>query len=92
MDIDLAGLGSTEDLGVDLSGGRDDVGGLHENPVYISSLAKGGFLDNCKRLKVNDCILRVNGLDCRDVDRSSVINAIRNSVEPVVNITVKRRK
>ena len=100
VDIDLAGLGSTEDLGLDLGGGRLDVGPLglggggggHEKPVYVASITKGGFMEACRRLKVNDCILRVNNLDCRDVERASVIEAIRNASESVVSITVKRRK
>ena len=97
VDIDLADLGPAEELGLDLGGGRDDAGaalGLagHERPVYVASLAKGGFMEACRRLKVNDCILRVNNLDCRDVERGFVMQAIRNSRESVVNITVKRRK
>ena len=53
-------------LGIDLSGGRDDnLDPFLARPVYISSIAKGSFLDG--RLKVNDCLLRVNGMDCRDM-------------------------
>lgn len=96
VDIDLADLGPTEELGLDLGGGRDDAGALglagHERPVYVASLTKGGFMEACRRLKVNDCILRVNNLDCRDVERGFVVDAIRNSRESVVNVTVKRRK
>ena len=97
VDIDLADLGPAEELGLDLGGGRDDAGALglaagHERPVYVASLTKGGFMEACRRLKVNDCILRVNNLDCRDVERGHVMEAIRNSNESVVNITVKRRK
>ena len=46
VDLDMNGLGSQEDLGVDLSGGRDDI---HcpgaDKPIYISSITKGSFLD-----------------------------------------------
>ena len=39
------GLGSHEDLGLDLSGGRDDLHCPGEKPIYISSIGKGTFLD-----------------------------------------------
>ena len=48
VDLDLNGLGSTEDLGIDLCGGRDDLGGGGEGgerPIYISSIGKGSLLD-----------------------------------------------
>ena len=97
VDIDLGDLGPAEELGLDLGGGRDDAGALglaagFERPVYVAALTKGGFMEACRRLKINDCILRVNNLDCRDVERGHVMEAIRNSRESAVSITVKRRK
>eukprot|EP00094_Tigriopus_californicus_P004988 TCALIF_04803-PB protein Name:"Similar to DLG5 Disks large homolog 5 (Homo sapiens)" AED:0.05 eAED:0.05 QI:159/0.84/0.87/0.96/0.93/0.93/33/0/2582 len=90
IDIDMNGLGSTEDLGLDLAGGRDD---LHcpsgDKPIYISSIGKGSFLDG--KLKVNDCILRVNDLNCRLVERSTILNTLRNA-NSAVSLVVRRRK
>ena len=31
------------------------------------------------KLKINDCILFVNNLDCRDVDRSTVLSTLRGA-------------
>ncbi len=45
----MAGLGSTEDLSLDLAGGRDDIHSVVEKPIYVSSIGKGSFLDG--RLK-----------------------------------------
>ena len=46
LDLDMAALGSQEDLLLDLAGGRDD---LHcpvaDKPIYVSSIAKGSFLE-----------------------------------------------
>ena len=51
FDLDMAefrsGGGNGGNLGIDLSGGRDDInaGDVLVRPVYISSIAKGSFLD-----------------------------------------------
>ena len=46
IDIDMNGFHSSEDLGLDLSGGRDDAHyPLGDKPIYISSIDKGSFLD-----------------------------------------------
>ncbi len=41
--------------------------------------------------KVNDCILRVNNLDCRDVDRSTVMSTLRSAAS-TVSLVVRRRR
>ena len=90
-------------MGIDLSGGRDDI---HcpgaDKPIYISSIAKGSFLDG--KLKVNDCILRVNNMDCRDIERETVLNTLKNAANmaannstgpnpaPQVSLLVRRRR
>jgi hypothetical protein len=40
---------------------------------------------------VNDCILRVNNIDCRDVDRSTILHTLRNA-NSNVSLLIKRRK
>ena len=39
------GLGSQEDLRLDLAGGRDDLHCPSDKPIYVSSIAKGSFLE-----------------------------------------------
>ena len=37
--------GSQEDLMLDLAGGRDDLHSPVDKPIYVSSIAKGSFLE-----------------------------------------------
>lgn len=41
--------------------------------------------------RVNDCILRVNNIDCRDVERATVLETLRNA-NSSVSLLIKRRK
>ena len=41
--------------------------------------------------RVNDCILRVNNIDCHDVERSTVLQTLKNA-NSVVSLLIKRRK
>jgi hypothetical protein len=45
LSIDMNGLGSMEDLMLDLAGGRDDIHNPTDKPIYVSSIGKGSFLD-----------------------------------------------
>ena len=73
-------------LGIDLSGGRDDnLDPFLARPVYISSIAKGSFLDG--RLKVNDCLLRVNGMDCRDMGHRLTLQTLVST--DILNLVVR---
>lgn len=89
IDVDMGGISNDEDLGLDLAGGRDDPVCPGDSPVYIASVNKGSVVDG--KLKVNDCILRVNNLDCRDVDRSTVLSTLR-SAGSTVSLVVRRRR
>ena len=89
IDMDMGGLSNDEDLGLDLAGGRDDPVCPGECPVYISSISKGSVAEG--KLKVNDCILRVNNIDCRDVDKSTVMSTLRSAAS-TVSLLVRRRR
>merc|ERR1719336_1252586 len=89
IDVNMGDISNDEDLGLDLAGGRDDPVGPGDSPVYISSITKGSVVDG--RLKVNDCILRVNNLDCRDVDLSTVMSTLRSAAS-TVSLVVRRRR
>ena len=89
IDVDMGGISNDEDLGLDLAGGRDDPVCPGESPVYIASINKGSVIEG--KLKVNDCILRVNNLDCRDVDRTTVLSTLR-SAGSTVSLVVRRRR
>ena len=56
------------------------------------------------KLKVNDCILRVNNRDCRDIERSTVLQTLKNAAAvaastnaghhsaPPVSLLIRRRR
>lgn len=83
------GLGSDEDLGLDLIGGRDDPQYPNDSGIYVSCVAKGSILEG--RLRPNDCIIRVNNLDCSNVSKRVVLETVRSSGGTAV-IVVRRRR
>ncbi|XP_059475211.1 disks large homolog 5 [Neocloeon triangulifer] len=89
FDIDLSGLATEDDLGFDLIGGRDDPQYPNDSAVYISSVVKGSVADG--KLKANDCMLRVNNLDCTAVNKHMVLEAMRTGGN-IAHIVVRRRR
>lgn len=83
------GLATNDNLGVELVGGRDDQYYPNDSGIYVSSISKGCIVDG--KLKTNDCILRVNNLDCGNVSKRMVIETIRSSGNSCI-IMVRRRK
>ncbi|XP_068081799.1 disks large homolog 5 [Anabrus simplex] len=89
LDIDLTGLTSVDDLGFELVGGRDDPQYPNDSGIYVSAVAKGSVAIG--KLKVNDCISRVNNLDCSNVSKRMVIETLRSG-GGVANMVVRRRR
>ncbi|XP_065226709.1 disks large homolog 5 isoform X2 [Planococcus citri] len=89
LNIDLNSLTTVDDLGVELVGGRDDPYYPNDSGIYVSSVSKGSILEG--KLRVNDCILRVNNLDCSNVSKRMVIESLRSNGGSC-NILVKRRR
>ncbi|XP_054265704.1 disks large homolog 5-like isoform X2 [Macrosteles quadrilineatus] len=89
LDIDLGDLASDEDLGLDLIGGRDDPQYPNDSGIYVSRVAKGSILDG--KLRPNDCIIRVNNLDCSSVSKRVVLETVRSSGGTAI-IVVRRRR
>lgn len=89
IDVDMSGLDRHHgDLGIELSGGRDDIH-VPSSPIYVSSVGRGSFMDG--KLKINDCILKIDNIDCRDMDRNMVLQLLRNANCPV-SLTIRRRR
>ncbi|XP_050531919.1 disks large homolog 5 [Daktulosphaira vitifoliae] len=88
LNIDLGSLGSNEDLGIDLLGGRDDPLYPNDNAIYISSISKSSIA--FRKLRVNDCILRVNSLDCSSISKRLVLETVRSLSS--ATLVVRRRK
>lgn len=89
LNIDLSGLGSDEDLGLELVGGRDDPHYPNDSGIYVSSIAKGSITEG--KLKPNDCIVRVNNLDCSNVSKRMVLETVRSNGGTAI-IVVRRRR
>lgn len=89
LDIDLTGLTSDDDLGFDLVGGRDDPYYPNDSGIYVSSVTKGSITDG--KLRVNDCISRVNNVDCTNVSKRTVMETVRSSGN-IANFVVRRRR
>ncbi|XP_060857190.1 disks large homolog 5-like isoform X3 [Metopolophium dirhodum] len=88
LNIDLGVLGTNEDLGIDLLGGRDSPLYPNDNAIYISSVNKGCV--SARKLRVNDCILRVNSLDCTSISKQLVLETMRSLSS--ATLVVSRRK
>ncbi|KAG8193583.1 hypothetical protein JTE90_000220 [Oedothorax gibbosus] len=80
-------LSSDEDLGLELGGGKND--NQNNNDIVIRNIAKGSKADG--KLKVNDCILKINNMDMSNMDRKSAIETIQNCSGNVL-LVVKRRR
>nr|CAD7452581.1 unnamed protein product [Timema tahoe] len=89
LDIDLSGLASDDNLGFILVGGRDDPQYPNDSGIYVSSISKGSVAEG--KLKVNDCISRVNNLDCSNVSKRMVLETVRSG-GGVANMVVRRRR
>ncbi|KAF8796408.1 Disks large like protein [Argiope bruennichi] len=77
-----------DDLGLEFGGGKGDNQPGCDN-VYIRSIAKGSRAEG--KLKVNDCIVKINNIDVSNMDRKNVIEAIQNC-SGNVTMVVKRRR
>lgn len=89
VDIDISGLPTDGELGLVLDGGRDEnsMPG-DETGVYVVSIAKDSVCDG--KLRPNDCVVRVNSLDCSNVSRRIVLESIRSSA-PRCQVMVRRQ-
>lgn len=87
--MDLSGLSSDIDLGIELIGGREDPQYQNDSGIYVASIMKGSVADG--KLRVHDCISRVNNLDCTSVSKRMVMETLRSSL-PVAHMVIKRRR
>lgn len=89
LSIDLNGISTTDDLGIELVGGRDDPNYPNDSGIYVSSIAKGSVADG--KLKPNDCIVRVNNKDCSNVSKRIVLETMKSSGSTVIMVVRRRR-
>ncbi|KAM7304070.1 disks large homolog 5 [Ixodes scapularis] len=77
------------DLGLDISGGKEDVSESSASFFYISNVLKGGTADG--KLCVNDIVLKVNGLDVAGMDKRALYESVHDS-KGSLTLVVKRRR
>lgn len=77
-----------DDLGIAIAGGRDKPAVANSFSIVITNVAKGSIADG--KLRVNDCVLKVNNIDLTNVEYRTAVQAISRG--DVVNMTVKRKR
>uniref|UniRef100_A0A1D5RDD9 Disks large homolog 1 n=1 Tax=Macaca mulatta TaxID=9544 RepID=A0A1D5RDD9_MACMU len=78
-------------LGFSIAGGTDNPHIGDDSSIFITKIITGGAAAQDGRLRVNDCILRVNEVDVRDVTHSKAVEALKEAGS-IVRLYVKRRK
>ncbi|XP_011504638.1 PREDICTED: disks large homolog 5 [Ceratosolen solmsi marchali] len=90
LDLGRLGLESERDLGLMLVGGRDNPYYPDDTSVYVAQVAPGSVIEN--KLRVNDCILRVNNVDCSAVSTRMIMDALRSCNAGSATLTIRRRR
>ncbi|XP_051779898.1 disks large homolog 1 isoform X14 [Erpetoichthys calabaricus] len=78
-------------LGFSIAGGTDNPHIGDDPSIFITKIISGGAAAQDGRLRVNDCILRVNDVDVRDVTHSKAVEALKEAGS-IVRLYVRRRK
>ncbi|XP_076974059.1 disks large homolog 1 isoform X6 [Tamandua tetradactyla] len=78
-------------LGFSIAGGTDNPHIGDDSSIFITKIIAGGAAAQDGRLRVNDCILRVNDVDVHDVTHSKAVEALKEAGS-IVRLYVKRRK
>ncbi|XP_053421002.1 disks large homolog 1 isoform X5 [Nycticebus coucang] len=78
-------------LGFSIAGGTDNPHIGDDSSIFITKIITGGAAAQDGRLRVNDCILRVNEVDVHDVTHSKAVEALKEAGS-IVRLYVKRRK
>ncbi|XP_029471755.1 disks large homolog 1 isoform X12 [Rhinatrema bivittatum] len=78
-------------LGFSIAGGTDNPHIGDDSSIFITKIIAGGAAAQDGRLRVNDCILRVNDVDVRDVTHSKAVEALKEAGS-IVRLYVRRRK
>ncbi|XP_064865346.1 disks large homolog 1-like isoform X9 [Oncorhynchus nerka] len=78
-------------LGFSIAGGTDNPHIGEDPSIFITKIIPGGAAAQDERLRVNDCILRVNEADVRDVTHSKAVEALKEA-GCIVRLYIRRRK
>ncbi|KAL6108321.1 dlg1 [Pungitius sinensis] len=78
-------------LGFSIAGGTDNPHIGEDPSIFITKIIPGGAAAQNGRLRVNDCIVRVNETDVRDVTHSGAVEALKDA-GGLVRLCIRRRK
>ncbi|XP_062414221.1 disks large homolog 2 isoform X2 [Pungitius pungitius] len=78
-------------LGFSIAGGTDNPHIGDDPGIFITKIIPGGAAAEDGRLRVNDCILRVNDSDVYEVSHSEAVEALKVAGS-IVRLCVRRRR
>ncbi|XP_031427971.1 disks large homolog 2 isoform X12 [Clupea harengus] len=78
-------------LGFSIAGGTDNPHIGDDPGIFITKIIGGGAAAEDGRLRVNDCILRVNDADVSEVSHSKAVEALKVAGS-IVRLYVRRRR
>uniref|UniRef100_A0A8B9RA20 Discs, large homolog 2 (Drosophila) n=1 Tax=Astyanax mexicanus TaxID=7994 RepID=A0A8B9RA20_ASTMX len=83
--------GGNSGLGFSIAGGTDNPHIGDDPGIFITKIIPGGAAAEDGRLRVNDCILRVNEVDVSEVSHSRAVEALKVAGS-IVRLYVRRRR
>ncbi|XP_068599427.1 discs large homolog 1-like protein [Brachionichthys hirsutus] len=78
-------------LGFSIAGGTDNPHIGEDPSIFITKIIPGGAAAQNGRLRVNDCIVRVNDADVREVTHSGAVEALKEA-GGLVRLCIRRRR
>uniref|UniRef100_A0A3P8WRF4 Disks large homolog 1 n=1 Tax=Cynoglossus semilaevis TaxID=244447 RepID=A0A3P8WRF4_CYNSE len=78
-------------LGFSIAGGIDNPHIGEDPSIFITKIIPGGAAAQNGRLRVNDCIVRVNETDVREVTHSAAVEALKDA-GGLVRLCIRRRR
>ncbi|XP_029987309.1 discs large homolog 1-like protein isoform X5 [Sphaeramia orbicularis] len=78
-------------LGFSIAGGTDNPHIGEDPSIFITKIIPGGAAAQNGRLRVNDCIVRVNETDVREVTHSGAVEALKEA-GGLVRLCIRRRR
>ena len=90
LDLGRLCLDSDRDLGLTLVGGRDNPYYPNDTGIYVAQVISGSATDG--KLRANDCIVRVNNVDCTSVSTRIIMETLRTCSGGSATLTVRRRR
>ncbi|XP_060933467.1 disks large homolog 1-like isoform X2 [Limanda limanda] len=78
-------------LGFSIAGGTDNPHIGEDPSIFITKIIPGGAAAQNGRLRVNDCIVRVNECDVREVTHSGAVEALKDA-GGLVRLCIRRRR